>query len=173
MDFKLKLEDQFGLCRLSKFHAQVAIPCVDKPPTKSDKQRKSLIGVIQVQSYTLRYILTEMNLGLERGIEKVLMDSGGVEVTICHLCKGTCLLGAHCRRGNRRLNLGHDYCGAFWVIKDKLVSLCSCTDGVEDKCLAPGPHYCCSNVSEALAAIANPASSSSVSSDSSGPEMKL
>jgi hypothetical protein len=133
-------------CDNPENYRQVKIPCSLKKVTASDARANKKIGLLQVQSYVLAYMLQRLDVcatgqDLLSEIDAfITIDNGegAPRQVAAHLCKRKCSEPSHIALVPDVVNKKHDYCPAWFICKGKAISFCTCDEAV--KCIAPGPH---------------------------------
>lgn len=149
----------YGNCGLMNHYSQLKIPCTTIPPMPSDAKNNKRCGLITLQSWVISMVMDSAH------DSDTLYDSIGDFLKSypgqvgAHLCKNVCTTRGHVIPTEYIVNIKtHDSCPAFWVVKEKLYSLCVC-DGKKDlvdlseyhgeklkkklgnRCIRPGPYF--------------------------------
>jgi len=136
-----------GTCRVSNTYLQVKYPSSTKLPTRADTKDKKLIGLIQVQSYLMVYLLRIANNNIKRFNQEMetlieRFETKNIDqqnkMVCAHLCKKICYSPGHVLITNHSMNKKHDYCAGWWIVNKNPVCFCTCDN---DKCLAPGQFF--------------------------------
>lgn len=169
--FKSRLKISFKNCSMMNHYSQLKIPCTTIRPMRSDANNNKRCGTITLQFWLISMLMdaADDSHELYRVIDEYLETHRGDVGS--HLCKKVCSTRGHVIPTKSIVNIKtHDSCPAFWVVNQKLYSLCIC-DGNKDlvdlsqyrasqlidklgnRCLRPGPHFVASVYSSFIASI--------------------
>jgi len=131
------------MCVVSSGRRQLKLPCADMKASQSDSNKGKVIGVCQVQSPMVEWLLQASNGVQERFLEELdrVVSAKPVHVA-AHLCKRICAVESHVECVPHKVNKRHDFCAAWWLINGALVSFCQCSNAGK-KCIRPGPDFDC------------------------------
>lgn len=137
------LDTKHGLCLITEGsgYPQLKVPWSTAEVSTSDKKAGKAIGLLQVQTYNLAVILTEVKTDddLIQALEKTISDAEEARTVGGHLCKRVCLNPKHIRNVSANVNVKfHESCPGMWVVNDQLISFCHCPAGGGVTCMAPG-----------------------------------
>lgn len=129
-------------CKVTLNHHQLKLASSTKEVTPSDSKSNKVRGLIQIQSYNLSVALDQpgMNLSSLKDFLQRSTDADRPYQVGAHLCKRICIQEGHVISLRAVTNFkNHETCPSFWIVRDKLVCLCSCDE--KTPCLAPGPEF--------------------------------